>query len=50
MNLHMYNNIMVIYIMYKFHEIPTIGYLVMAEDGKSDGKMEGQKFEAIKGE
>ena len=27
--------IMVIYIQYKFHEIPSIGNLVMAEDGKN---------------
>ena len=31
---------MVIYIQYKFHEIPSIaiGYLVMAEDEKTDGQ------------
>ena len=37
----MHNLIMVIYIKYKFLEIPSIGYLVMAEDGKSDGPTEG---------
>ena len=36
--LHMHNLIMVIYIQYKFHEIPSIGYLEMAEDGKTDGQ------------
>ena len=34
MNLHVHNYTMVVYIQYKFHEIPSIGYLVMAEDGK----------------
>ena len=29
---------MAIYIQYKFYEIPPIGYLVMAEDRKSDGQ------------
>ena len=33
MKLHMHNHIMVIYIQYKFDEIPFIGYLVIAEDG-----------------
>ena len=28
MNLHMHNYTMVVYIQYKFHEIPSIGYLV----------------------
>ena len=32
--LHMHNHTIVIYIQYKFHEIQSIGYLVMAEDGK----------------
>ena len=36
--LHTHNLIMAIYIQYKFHEIPSIRYLVMAEDGKSDGQ------------
>ena len=31
--LHVHNLTMVIYIQYKFHEIPTFGYLVRAEDG-----------------
>ena len=34
MKLHMHNHTMVIYIQFKFHEIPSIGYLVMAEDVK----------------
>ena len=33
--LHVHNLTMVIYIQYKFHEVPSIGYLVMAEDGKN---------------
>ena len=32
--LHMHNHSMFIYIQYTFHEIPSLGYLVMAEDGK----------------
>ena len=32
--LHVHNLAMVIYIQYKFHEIKSIGYLVLAEDGK----------------
>ena len=31
---HIYNHNIVIYIQYKFQELPFIGYLVMAEDGK----------------
>ena len=36
MKLHVHNHTMymVIYNQYKFHEIPSISYLVMAEDGK----------------
>ena len=34
MNLHMHNRNMFIYIQYKFHEIPSLGYLVMTEDRK----------------
>ena len=34
--LHMHNLTIVIYIQYKFHWIPSIGYLVKAEDGKTD--------------
>ena len=30
----MRNHTMVIYLQYKFHETPSIGYLVMAEDGE----------------
>ena len=36
MKLHVHNHTMAIYSQYKFHVI--IGYLVMAEDGKTDGK------------
>ena len=32
---HMHSRTMVIQIKCKFHEIPSIGYLVMAEDGKN---------------
>ena len=32
MKLHMRNHTIVIYIQYKLHEIPSIGYLVMAEE------------------
>ena len=28
---------------YKFHELPSIGYLVMAEGGKTDGGTDGQR-------
>ena len=41
--LHVHNLIMVIYIQYKFHEIPSIGYLVMAEDGKKSLKFRQSK-------
>ena len=34
--LHIHKLTMVIYIQYKFDKIPSIGYLVMAEDGKPD--------------
>ena len=34
--LHVHNPKLVIYIQYKFHGIPSIGYLLMAEDGKSE--------------
>ena len=40
--LHMQNLTMVIYIQFKIHAIPSIGYLVMAEDGKVDGWTEGR--------
>ena len=36
---------MVIYIQYKFHELPSIGYLVMAEGGKTE-KLEGWTYNA----
>ena len=43
MELHMYNHTMVIYIQYKFHEISSsIGYLVMAEDGKIHWRLGNQ--------
>ena len=32
--LSMHNLTLAIYIQFKFHEIPSTGYLVMAEDGK----------------
>ena len=32
--LHAHHLTMVIYTQYKFHALPSIGYLVMAEDGK----------------
>ena len=35
MILHVHNHTIVIYIQYKFHEITSFGYLVMAEDGKN---------------
>ena len=34
MKFDLHNHTMVICSQYKFHEIPFIGYLVMAEDGK----------------
>ena len=40
MKLHMHNHIMVIYIHYEFHELLSLGYLVMTEDRKSDGQTE----------
>ena len=43
MKLSVHNHTMVIiYIQYKFHEIPSIGYLAMAEDGKTNGRTDGQ--------
>ena len=35
MKLNVHNNAMLIYIQNKFHEIPSLCYLVMAVDGKS---------------
>ena len=32
-----------VYIQFKFHELPSIGYLVMAEGGKTDGGTDGQR-------
>ena len=37
MKLPLHHLTMVLYIQYKFDEILSIGYQVMAEDGKSDG-------------
>ena len=34
MKLQVHHHNMFIYIQYKFHEIPSLGHLVMAEDGK----------------
>ena len=42
--LHAYSHIRHIYIQYKFHDIPSIGNLVMAEDRKTI------EFLAIKGQ
>ena len=35
MKLYMHDHNKVIYIQYKIHEIQSIGYLVMAKDGKN---------------
>ena len=43
MKIHTHNHTMVLFIQHKFHEIPSIGYLVMAEDGKTDGRTDGRK-------
>ena len=29
--------------MHRFHKVQSIGYLVMAEDGKTDGQIDGWK-------
>ena len=34
---------MVVYIQCKFHKLPSIGYLDMAEDGKTEGWMDNAK-------
>ena len=39
MKLHVHNHTIAIYIQHKFHEIPSIVYIVMAEDGKTDGRL-----------
>ena len=39
MKLHVHHHTIVLYIQYKFDEIPSIGYLVMAED---ENWMEGR--------
>ena len=44
MKLHVHHHTMVIYIQYKFDEIPSIGYVVMAEDGKTEGWGEPQTY------
>ena len=36
LKLHVQYSTIVICIQYKFHEIPSIGYLTIAEDGKMD--------------
>ena len=42
MKLYVHNHTMVfIYIQYKFHNIPYIGYLVMAEDRNRDERKDG---------
>ena len=38
MKLHAHKHTMVIYIQYKFHEIPSICYLAMTEDEKTSVK------------
>ena len=35
MKLHVHNHTLVLYIQYLFHDMPSIGYLVMAEDEKN---------------
>ena len=41
--LHVHNLTMVVYIQCKFHELPSRGYLDMAEDGKTEGWMDNAK-------
>ena len=43
MKLNVHNNTIVIYIKYKFQEIPIIGYLVMAEDRKKHWNLGNQR-------
>ena len=40
---HMYNLTIIIYIQYTFYEIPSIGYLVIAEDGKNNLNLGNQR-------
>ena len=40
--LRVHNQTVIIYSKYKFYEIPSIGYLVMAEDGRTDELKGGQ--------
>ena len=39
--LDVHHIIIVIHIYYKFHEIPFSGYVVMAPDGRTVGRMDG---------
>ena len=41
LKLNVHYSTIVLYIQYKFDEIPSIGNLVMAEDGRMDGQAEG---------
>ena len=43
MTLRVHNHAMAIYIQYKFHEIPSIGYNSMAEDGKNHWNLGNQR-------
>ena len=43
--IYVHNLILVIYIQYKFYEIPSIGYLFMAEDQMTDGQKDGRMEE-----
>ena len=44
MKLNVHNHSIVIYIQHKFHERPSIGYLVMAEDRKNHCNFGNQRF------
>ena len=39
--LAMHDIVIVIHILYKFYEIPLSGYLVMAPDGRTEGRTDG---------
>ena len=41
MKLRVHNQTVIIYSKYKFYEIPSIGYIVMAEDGRTEGRTDG---------
>ena len=43
MKLHMHYHTMVKYIQYQFHEMPSFGYLIIAEDGNTDGRADGKR-------